>query len=278
MNYFFATLRNHWISIVLVTSIAVVASIAITAVQPFEYRSGFSLLVIQKTDSGDAFAAAKSAERISMSLAQVIYTSSFYDQVRASGLVDPSAFPADESTRRTEWQHAIETRSYPDVGILKISAYDVKKDKAESLALAVATVLSKNGTDYLGTGKDITLKVVDSPLTSNTPVRPSIPMNLALGFLIGLGGAVGLHLVRDARAYATQTAPREYAEPQTATVQQAWPQQVPEQRAWQPPMPVMTTVFTPQAAQRIHGQPTMPQTPQPPDAWEMPDIRRHNGW
>lgn len=281
MNNLFSVIKNHWISILIITVIAVIVSVGITAVQPFEYRSTFSVLVIEKTNSADAFAAAKSAERASLSLAQILYTTSFYDQVRESGLLDGVSFPPNESERRNVWEHAIETRAYPDVGILKIAAYSPEKEKASALSFAVATVLTKNGTEYLGSGENIVLKIVDAPLTSAAPVRPSIPMNLAIGFIVGLGGAIGFHLIRELQAAASAQAAET-----THQQMQPWPTQevsapaATPQPTFQPPMPVVTTMFSPEAMARMH-QPQAPEQVPPfraPDSWEMPDIRHGNPW
>ncbi|MFH1171533.1 MAG: Wzz/FepE/Etk N-terminal domain-containing protein [bacterium] len=274
MSSVFSTIKNHWISILLVTVIAISASAGVTALQTREYQSSFSLLVIQKTDSGDAYAAAKSAQQASLSLAQILYTTSFYDQVQASGLADLSSFPTDEAARRELWAHAIETRTLPDVGMLKISAYDTNRTTANALAFAVADVLTRKGADYLGTGKSIELQVVDAPLTSTAPVRPDVPVNLAIGFLLGFGVTIGFHIVRDTQETARDRKVARMVE-NVRPVQQEVPT---AQSAWQPSMPVVTTMFSPEAVARIHRQQQQPQEPSPaPSAWEMPDMRR-NPW
>lgn len=286
MNSLSSTLKRHWVSLLLITALAVGVSIAVTAFQPFEYRSGFSVLVIEKSATGDAFAAAKSAERASLSLGQILFTTSFYDQVRDSGLVDLAMFPEDETARRQMWEKQIETRVLPDVGMMKIATYHEDRQKAAALAFAVATVLTKTGSDYLGTGDNIVLKVVDAPLTSKTPVRPNIPVNLALGFLVGFGGTLAIQLVRGAQQTVSQQreAPVAQPQPQYQPVAQPLSQQ-PAQAPWQPPMPVVTTMFSPQAVARLNAattpQPQPYSHPQPypqPVAWEMPDVRRSNSW
>ena len=280
MNHLFSVIKNHWISILIITVIAVIVSVGITAVQPFEYRSTFSVLVIEKTNTGDAFAAAKSAERASLSLAQILYTTSFYDQVRESGLLDGVSFPPNESDRRNVWEHAIETRAYPDVGILKIAAYSTEKERASTLSFAVATVLTKNGTEYLGSGENIVLKIVDAPLTSATPVRPSIPMNLAIGFIVGLGGAIGFHLIRELQAAASAQTTGSVQQTKPWSAQEAYAPAASSQPTFQPPMPVVTTMFSPEAMARMHRpQPTEPTQPfRGPESWEMPDMRHGNPW
>ncbi|MDD5342711.1 MAG: Wzz/FepE/Etk N-terminal domain-containing protein [Patescibacteria group bacterium] len=196
MNYF-AKIKENWKSIGLITLLALAISVIFTFIQPFEYGSTFSLMVIEKSQNLDAYSAAKSAERLSNSLARVIYTTSFYDKVASSGyLSKDTILNGDEAKKREQWKHQIETRVMPEVGLVKISVYNQDKNKANSVAKALAMVLSENGVEYLGGGNSIILKIVDYPLTSNNPVRPNIPLNLAAGFIIGFVGSSGYHILR----------------------------------------------------------------------------------
>lgn len=196
MNYL-AKIKGSWLSIALVTLLVVAISVIITLFQPFEYRSSFSLLVIEKQQNLDAYAAAKSAERLSTSLGQVIYTTAFYDKVINSGyLPDDFDIAKDEEEKRNQWKRQIETRIMPDVGMIKIDVYNKSSEKATALANALAVVLSENGTDYVGGGNSIVLKVVDYPLTSKNPARPNVALNIAAGLILGFGGSVGYQVYR----------------------------------------------------------------------------------
>lgn len=264
MSIFFTAIRRHWISITVVTIVALGVSVGLSAVQPYEYRSSLSLLVIERNTSTDAFAAAKSAERASLSLAQILYTSDFYDRVRGTGLLGNGIFPDDEQERRESWAQRIETRALPDVGLLKISAFHEDQNVASQLAYAVATVLAKNGTDYLGSGKNIVLKVVDAPLTSKTPVRPNVPLNLAFGALLGFGATLAFHLVRDVQTHMQRDA---------APVRTVNQELQPQQKLGAPPIPVITTMLTPNALNHLRpAQQERPQAPAP-EEWTMPEFR-----
>ncbi|MFA6197573.1 MAG: Wzz/FepE/Etk N-terminal domain-containing protein [Patescibacteria group bacterium] len=188
----FDTLRRNKTLVILMALVGIVVAIGVTLVQPFEYRTTFSVLVIEKGNNQDAFTAAKSAERLSLSLGQIIYTTSFYDKVMHSKYMPNSAiFPNDDQQRRAEWKRRIDTRVMSDIGQMKISVYDRNSSNATALANALAMVLSEQGTEYLGGSDGVTLKVVDYPLTSKRPARPNIPFNLLAGFLLGGGAATG---------------------------------------------------------------------------------------
>jgi capsular polysaccharide biosynthesis protein len=194
------TLRHNKALVILMAMVGILVAIGVTLFQPFEYRSTFSVLVIEKGNTQDAFTAAKSAERLSLSLGQIIYTTSFYDKVMQSEFIPANVtFPSDDQQRRDEWKRRIETRVMPDIGQMKISVYDRDAASATALANALAMVLSEQGTEYLGGSDGVTLKVVDYPLTSKRPARPNIPMNLAAGLLLGSGAAVGYLTARSVR-------------------------------------------------------------------------------
>lgn len=218
MNYF-ANIRKNWLSIALLIIVALALSVILSYVQTPEYRSTFSLLVIEKEPNLDAFAAAKSAERLSTSLGQIIYTTSFYDKVINSGYLPSSIkFPSDEQERRSEWKRRINIQVLPEVGILRFSVFDRDRAQAENLATALAMVLSEDGTEYLGGGKSIVLKVVDYPITSNQPVRPSIPLNLVAGGLFGLVASIG-YFAFQARRLKKQVSQPDQEQTEEASVQ-----------------------------------------------------------
>ena len=198
------TLRRNKAVVILMALVGVAVAIGVSLTQPFEYRSTFSVLVIEKGNNQDAFTAAKSAERLSLSLGQIIYTTSFYDKVMRSKYMPNSAiFPTDDQQRRAEWKRRIDTRVMPDIGQMKISVYDRDANNATALANALAMVLSEQGTEYLGGSDGVTLKVVDYPLTSKRPARPNIPMNLLAGLLLGGGAATGYLTARALRRQQT---------------------------------------------------------------------------
>ena len=49
-------------------------------VRPLEYRASTRLLITQGTLSADAYTASRSAERIADDLAQIVFTSTFFEQ------------------------------------------------------------------------------------------------------------------------------------------------------------------------------------------------------
>lgn len=152
------------------------------------YTSEIQILVIQKYTLTDSYTAAKSAEKISENLAEVIKTSVFFNDVVSAGTVDLGDIKAlSEEDRRKEWGKKLSTNTSSAASILKITALDPNRERAEAIANTVANVLIEKGSEYHGAPDTISLKVVDTALTSEKPTSPSVPLySVAASLFVGL--------------------------------------------------------------------------------------------
>ncbi|MEK7545657.1 MAG: Wzz/FepE/Etk N-terminal domain-containing protein [Patescibacteria group bacterium] len=180
-------LERHWKTIAVSAVLVMVAAAALSFVRPLEYSSTMRLLIIQKAGVNlDPYTAIRSAERIADNLSQVIYTSVFYDKVAAAGFdIDRSYFEPVETKRRKQWADMVSTQVTHETGFLQISVYHKDKEQASEIARAVAFVLTTEGNQFIG-GRDLEIRLVDTPLQSRFPVRPNIPLNAFLGAVIGV--------------------------------------------------------------------------------------------
>lgn len=195
-----ALFKRHQIAVLMMMILGILVSLGFSFLQPLEYRGGFSVLVVEKEGSLDGYAASKSAERLSTSLGQVLYTASFakkaMEELRDTPLIhDNVLFPADETKQREQWKHHVETRIVPEVGMLHIAVYHPKREQAAQLAAAVAHVLVRDGTQYIG-GQNVQLQLVNPPLASQHPVRPNFLLNAIVGLALGGIIALGFFLLR----------------------------------------------------------------------------------
>lgn len=152
------------------------------------YTSEIQILVIQKYTLTDSYTAAKSAEKISENLAEVIKTSVFFNDIASAGTVDLGDIKAlSEEDRRKEWSKKLSSDTSSAASILKITAFDPNRERAEAIANTVANVLIEKGSEYHGAPDTISLKVVDTALTSEKPTSPSIPLySIAASLFVGL--------------------------------------------------------------------------------------------
>ena len=179
-------LRANWDIVALIMSIAIVFALIISLVQPFQYAATTKILVIQKQElNADAYTATKSAERIGKNLANILFTSSFYNEVIESNNSFTSKFSQDSIERRKEWDKNVEANVTPETGILEISVYDTDKNYAAQLVRSIAYVLVTKGAEYHGGGSNVEIKIVDDVFMSKYPKRPNIILNGALALIIG---------------------------------------------------------------------------------------------
>lgn len=183
----FEIIKRDWRKIVVVSLLIVLLSLILTLIQPFLYRANVSIFVVQKSSfSIDAYSASKSEERIANKLAQVVYSSSFLEEVLSAGFdIDKSYFPADEYKRRQKWNKIVEAGVPAGLSKLDIKIYHQDPAQALQLVSAVSFTLTEKKREFIGI-EDIDLKVLDSPLVSKYPVKPDVILNLLVGILVGL--------------------------------------------------------------------------------------------
>lgn len=179
-------IRSEWRTLALITIVVFLISLIATMVQPFEYQATVSILVMQKSSfSIDAYSASKSEERIAQKLSQVVYSSTFFNQVMNSSYnIDQSYFPEDEQKSRKKWNKTVETSVPSGFSTLNIAVYNTDPNQALQMSQAVSYVLTANQSDYLGIG-DVELRILNAPLVSKYPVRPHIILNIVLGLVGG---------------------------------------------------------------------------------------------
>lgn len=180
-------LERHWKTIAVSALITMALATGLSFVRPLEYSSTMRLLIIQQSGVNlDPYTAIRSAETIANNLSQVIYTSVFYDKVTGAGFnIDKSYFDANESKRRLQWSRMVSTSVAHESGFLMVTTYHKNKDQASEIARAIAFVLTTEGNSFIG-GRDLEIRLVDTPLQSRFPVRPNIPLNAFLGAVIGV--------------------------------------------------------------------------------------------
>lgn len=193
INYFQAT-RREWKKVLGAALLVALLAALFSFARPLEYGATLRLLVIQRSSLGlDPYTAIRSAERVSEHLANVVYTSSFFEQVMSSEFdIDQSVFKRDERKRREQWGRMIETQIARGTGILTITAYHPQREQAERVASAIGSVLQTSGWTYVGgSGADLQVRVVDAPLAGRWPARPPVGANafggLVLGAFLGIG-------------------------------------------------------------------------------------------
>ncbi len=187
MNYL-NIIKNHWQTIIIITLAMVILSLVLTIIRPLEYQTRVDLLIISKQSANmDAYQSARASEKLAQNLGSVIKTKSFLNQVLQTNFgIASSELPKDEKELRKVWQDKISTQLLPESNILRVDVYDENKIQSNRIGKAVSYVLTNQANEYHGSGSDVSIKIVNEPLTSNYPMRPNIILNLFLGLIVGL--------------------------------------------------------------------------------------------
>lgn len=185
-------LRRHRRRIVQIAIAGGVVALVLSFVSPLSYRATMRLLIIQATSPTlDAFTAVKSSEKVGRNFGNVIVSSSFLERVLlANPKIDAAEFPKDERKRRRAWERTVESSVAPETSVMEVRVFHDRPTQAHAIAEGIGNVLARDAREYTGSS-DIAVKVIDSPLVSRFPVRPNIPLQTALGLILGalLGAA-----------------------------------------------------------------------------------------
>lgn len=170
-------------------------SLLFTFVQPLKYSTESSMMMVQSFNAGvDPYTVSKSNEYLSNVLSNVVLSGKFYDDVMASGFdIDQSYFKADPKKRMKNWTQTVSAKAVSDTGIINIGVYHVDKHQSSQIARAINFVLQTKHSDYHGSGSNVTIKIIDQPITSTLIAKPNIPLNLGLGLVLGF--ILGLYYI-----------------------------------------------------------------------------------
>jgi capsular polysaccharide biosynthesis protein len=175
---------RSWRLIVLATLLGVVLAVGFSLVQPLRYSSSIRLLITYTNVTGlDPYTAVKSTERIAQNLSEIVYTSSFFNAVMASGGVDASYFPTDEISKRAKWRETVETAVTAGTGVMTVTAYHPNRDQATAIAVRVANEIANQAPNFFG--YSVRVQIIDDPLPSRFFAKPDFIRNAAFGAIIG---------------------------------------------------------------------------------------------
>lgn len=184
---FTSNLKKKWKAIIFLVNFALFIGLGLSLIQPFLYRTNFSILIIQdnKEDS-DVYTSIKSADKLGILLQRIVKTTDFYDTVMSSGFgVSKDDFSNIESKKREQWNNMIESSLIQDTGILDFNVYYKNRAGAEEYAKAIIHSLINDGSKFYGATDFIKFRVIDTPLTSLRPAKPNIIFNAGFSICIG---------------------------------------------------------------------------------------------
>ncbi|HQB50863.1 MAG TPA: hypothetical protein PLT32_01445 [bacterium] len=189
MAYSFGQIIKKKQSIIWWWLIGVLAVVTLVSfIQPLKYSAESQVLVVPDyRQTTDPYQISKTNEYLSSLLAQVTYSSSFFEATaKPEYQIDATYFGNTSKKRMSKWQKTIEVKALNDSGIISVKAYHPDKQQAEKLVRAINYNLITKNNFYHGLGDKVVLKVIDEPLVSLWPAKPNLPVNFALAFILGL--------------------------------------------------------------------------------------------
>lgn len=182
--------RINW-NIFIIMSFMVLITALFTFIQPLKYASSSRFLVVQNYGKDiDPYAASKNTQYVSDILAKVIYSTSFLNEVLDSDFnVDRKRF-SNEEDKKEEWEKTVQAKANSDTGIISVNVFHTDKGQAEAISNAISYVLKTKHSLYHGGGENISILVIDKPITTKWPVKPNIAVNLILALFFGIVSGV----------------------------------------------------------------------------------------
>ncbi len=184
-------IRKKTQTILIFVLLFMAVALILSLIQPLKYESKSKILVIQSFPEGtDPYAASRSNKYLSMVLAEVVKSDSFYNEVLNSGFeIDGSYFKKTGLLGGNEfkaWEETIAARSVDDTGTIEIFTYHTDKNQAVQIARAVNYIFKTRNQNYHGAGDKVSIKTINDPQVSSFPVKPNIAVNLGLALFFGL--------------------------------------------------------------------------------------------
>jgi hypothetical protein len=180
-----ALLRRSWPALLFGGLVGALLAALLSFIQPLEHSSTVRLLITQPgATNTDPYTILKSNERIAQNLSQLLYTSSFFENIltQAEG-VDRDFFPVDEYDRRRAWGRSIGTTVEPGSGLMLVTIFHPSRDQAHALVQAATQELAKQAPNFFG--YSVRVQVIDAPLDSRWIARPNFLNNALAGLILG---------------------------------------------------------------------------------------------
>ena len=188
--------KKRKMTVINITLIFVIIGLIITLAQPLKYRSKSRLLILQPNTAADAYAVARSNQYVGGLISEIIYSGSFLDSLNASTFsFNRSMFNGSYKQNLKLWGKTVYAKSGGDTGVIDIEIYHTNPEEAKNISIAVNELIVSGQSPYKFNANQTKISVIDQPVVSTFPVKPNVPINLAMSLLFGfLSGCSYIYL------------------------------------------------------------------------------------
>ena len=183
---FNTVLKRKWLLFWLMLFGAVLA-FDLSLLQEPQYKASSKVLIVQKQTQGqDIYTISKSAQYLTKILKQGVYSDIFFNQVlTSSDKITSEDFASTPKQRRQDWKKDVQIRILQDLGVMEINVFNANPEKITDINEIITNNLVANHQFYHGAGENVEVKILDSPLVSQKPVKPILWLNTIIGAIIG---------------------------------------------------------------------------------------------
>ncbi|MGO1544579.1 MAG: polysaccharide biosynthesis tyrosine autokinase [Gulosibacter sp.] len=189
-------LRKHWLLIVSLSVVGVLAGLGLALVTPPKYEATTQLYVSVRTS--EATATSDLVQGTSFARDAVI---SYVDVVPSAIVLDRVVEDLDLDMTSTELAEQVVTSSPSDSVLLNILVTDEDPDQAAEIANAIGTVfidVAVNELEQTDAGNEsrVLVKTIQPAIADPAPVSPNLRLNLVLGLVLGLMVGIAIAVLR----------------------------------------------------------------------------------
>ncbi|HEY3438840.1 MAG TPA: polysaccharide biosynthesis tyrosine autokinase [Actinotalea sp.] len=190
---YLAVARKRWVSIIVITTIALGAAVALTLVTTprFEARSQVFVSVRTGSTTSDLLQGSSFTQK---------QVKSYTDLVTSPRVLIPVIEHLNLATTPDELAKSVTASSPLDTVLINIVASDVDAQVAADLANTIAQSLATEVTALEKPEGDVSPVQISTVRAATAPTAPATPntkLNLALGLLLGLALAIGVAVLRE---------------------------------------------------------------------------------
>ncbi len=172
---------------VLCAAAALVTSLAATPV----YQADAKLLVLAKGDPAGGTASAYEGALLSQQLVE-----SFVQVLQSRPIAEAALRATPAPISAATLQGRTHATAIPETLLIDLGVEDTERGRAQQLASAVARAFIDQ-LPRLQSGSAVRVSLVEPPQQPTAPVKPRIPLNVALGLMLGVILGTGLAVLRE---------------------------------------------------------------------------------
>lgn len=189
-------LLQSWLLVVSLTLVGVLAAGAMSMIVTARYEATSQLYVSVRHDEADT-----ASDLVQGATFAQQSVNSYIDLATSALVLDNVIEELDLDTTSTSLRHSLSVTSPENTVLISITATDENPGEASALANTTGEVFSRVVENEIEVAdangvSPIQVRMIQPASVPEAPVSPNIPINIAVGLLLGLAAGIGIALLR----------------------------------------------------------------------------------